>query len=97
MHYARQRVRQGLPFGFTLWILFVRDIGGHYINGIGEHGHRQLVQIAVVENAAAGRYLKGALLLLGGAVDEIFVMNDLQPDQPATDDDEPANEEEGNV
>ncbi len=53
------------------------------------------MQIAIVENSAARRDLKGALLLPGGAVHKILVMDYLQPHQAATDQNDPADKEEG--
>ncbi len=52
------------------------------------------MQIAIVEDTAPGGDLKRSLLLLGRAIDVIFVVHDLQPDQAATDDDDPTGEEE---
>ena len=39
------------------------NLGGHRVDGVDLHGHGELVHVAVVENAAARRNLKGALLL----------------------------------
>ena len=55
VHDGGQSVRGGL---------LVVDLGGHGVDGVHLHGHGQFVQIAVVEHAAPGSYLKGALLLL---------------------------------
>ena len=52
------------------------------------------MQIAIVEYAAARRDLKGALLLPGGTFHKILMMNYLQPDQPAADQNDPAGEEQ---
>ena len=49
------------------------------------HGHGQLVQVAVVEHAAARSNLKGALLLLFGALHKLLVADDLEPEEPAAD------------
>ena len=50
-----QRARRGF---------LVVDLRGNGVDGVDLHGHGQFVQVAVVENAAARRDLKGALLLL---------------------------------
>ena len=55
------------------------------------------MQIAIVEDTAPGRYFERALLLLGGTVYVIFVVNHLQPDQTDTDDGDPESKEERNV
>ena len=55
------------------------------------------MQIAIVEDAAPGRDLEGALLLLGGTVYEILVVNHLQPDETDTDDADPKSKEERDV
>ena len=55
------------------------------------------MQIAIVEYAAPGRDLKGALLLPGGTVYEILVMDHLQPDETATDQADPADKEKRNM
>jgi hypothetical protein len=49
------------------------------------------MQIAVVENAAPGRYLERSLLLASSALNEILVMNDLQPEKATADEQRPAN------
>ncbi len=46
--------------GFVL----VVDLIGDGIDGVDLHRHGQLTHVAVVEDATAWRYLKGALLLL---------------------------------
>ncbi len=55
--------------------LLVVDLGGHGVDGVDLHGHGQLAHVAVVKNAAAGSYLKGALLLLLGALN-VFAVAD---------------------
>jgi len=40
-----------------------------------------LVQVAVVEHAAAGRNLEGTLLLLVGALDVLLVLHDLEHEE----------------
>ena len=55
------------------------------------------MQIAIVEYAATRRDLKGALLLPGGTVHKILVMDHLQPDQAAADQTDPAGEEKRDV
>jgi hypothetical protein len=63
----------------------VFDLGGHGVDGVDLHGHGQLVQVAVVEHAAAGSYLKGALLLLLRALNKFLVAHDLEPEEAAGD------------
>ena len=41
----------------------------------------KFAQIAIVKNAAAGSYLKGALLLLLGALNIFAMANDLNPEE----------------
>ena len=53
------------------------------VDGVGQNGHGQLAQVAVVENAAARSHFKGALLLLGGALHKLLMAHDLQPEQAA--------------
>ena len=53
------------------------------VDGVDLHGHGQLAQVAVVENAAARSHLKGALLLLFGALHVFLVAHDLQPEETA--------------
>ena len=67
------------------------------VDRIGQRGHGQLMQIAIVEDSAARRDLEGALLLPGGTVHEVLVMDDLQPDQAAADQDDPGDKEERNM
>jgi hypothetical protein len=52
------------------------------------------VQVAVVENAAAGRYLKGALLLLFRALDIGLVLDDLEHEEARGDGAGPEQEKE---
>ena len=61
--------------------LLVVDLGGIGVDGVHLHGHGQLAQVAVVEHAAARSHLKGALLLLLGALDEFLVAHDLEPEE----------------
>ena len=61
----------------------VVDLRGNGVDGVDLHGHGQLAHVAVVENAAAGRNFKGALLLLVGALDVFLVAHDLQPEEAA--------------
>ena len=55
------------------------------------------MQIAVVEDTAPGRDFERALLLLGGTVNVIFVVNYLQPDKTDTDERDPESKEDRNV
>jgi hypothetical protein len=55
------------------------------------------MQVAIVEDTAPGRDFERALLLLGGTVYVIFVVNDLQPDQTDTDEGDPESKEDRNV
>jgi hypothetical protein len=63
--------------------LFVANLGGIGVNGIGLYGHGQFVQVAIVENAAARRDLKGALLLLLRPIRVFLMANNLQHKQAA--------------
>ena len=73
--------RSDLARGFGL----VGNLRGIGVNRIGLHGHGQLVQVAVVENAAARRHFKRALLLLLRALHEFLVAHDLQSEEPGRD------------
>src|SRR5579862_9842383 len=64
------------------------------VNRINLHRHRQLAQVAIVQNAAAGSYFKCALLLLFCALNISRVLNDLEPEQTAGDRKDPHAEEE---
>ena len=55
------------------------------------------MQVAVVEDSAARRNLEGTLLLPGGTVYVVFVMDDLQPDQAAADQHHPGDKEKRNI
>ena len=55
------------------------------------------MQVAIVEDTAPGRDFERALLLLGGTVYVIFVVNHLQPDQTDTDESDPESKEDRNV
>src|SRR5271165_203578 len=55
------------------------DFGGHGIDRVYKYRHRQLMQIAIVENAATRSHLKAPLLLLRGTLDEFLMAKDLQP------------------
>ena len=72
----------------------VVDLGGVGVDGVDLNGHCQLAQVAVVEHAAARRDLEGALLLLLGAVDELAVADDLQPEEAGGDGAGPKEKEE---
>ena len=74
--------------------LLVVDLGGVGVDGVDLHGHGQLVQVAVVEDAAARSHLKGALLLLVGALHVLLVVDDLQPEEAAGDGAGPEKKEE---
>ena len=71
----------------------VVDLGRNGVDGVDLHGHGQLVHVAVIENAAAGRDLKGALLLLFRALHVFVVANDLQPEETRGDGDGPEEKE----
>src|SRR6266568_4226756 len=60
---------------------FVVDLGGAGIDGVDMDGHRQLAEVAIIENTAAGSYLKGALLLLLRALYVFRVLHDLKPEE----------------
>jgi hypothetical protein len=61
--------------------LLVVDLGGNGVDGIDLHGHGQFAQVAVEKHAAPRSDLKGALLLLLGALLELVVAHHLQPEQ----------------
>ena len=61
--------------------LLVVDFGGHGKDGVHLHGHGQLAQVAVIEHAAARSHLKGALLLLVGALHKLLVAHHLEPEE----------------
>ena len=60
---------EGVRGGFL-----VGDFRGVGVDGVDLDGHGQLVEVAIVEDAAAGSYLEGALLLLVGALDVFLVV-----------------------
>ena len=64
------------------------------VDRVDQHGHGQLAHVAVVKNAAARSYIKGALLLLFGALYEVLVAHDLKPEEAAGDGAGPDEEEE---
>ena len=70
--------------------ILVLYLGGNAVDRVDQHGHGQLMQVAVVEDAAARRYLKGALLLARGQLYELTVGDHLQPEQAPQDDERPA-------
>ena len=68
---------------------------GNGVDGVDLHGHGQLVHVAVIEHAAAGRHLKGALLLLLRALNIFVVAHDLEPEETAGDGAGPEEKEAG--
>ena len=74
--------------------LLVVDLGGHRVDGVGLDGHGQLTEVAVIEDAAAGSHLKGARLLLLGAVNKLLVTDDLEPEEAAANDAGPDEKEQ---
>ncbi len=66
--------------------------GGHGVDGVDLHGHGEFAHIAVIEDAAAGSHLKGALLLLLRALDVFGVADDLEPEETACDGEGPEKE-----
>ena len=97
VHHFGQGVGDRQTLGVPIFVASFGDLRGHGVDRIGQHGHGQLVQITVVENSAARRDLKGALLLAGSAVHKILVMDYLQPYQAANNQADPADKEEGYV
>ena len=61
----------------------VGNLGRVGVNGVGQNRHSQLAQVAIVEDAAARSHFKGALLLFLGALHELLMAHDLQPEQAA--------------
>ena len=61
----------------------VGNLAGIGVDRVGQDGHGQLAQVAVVENATARSHFKGSLLLLGGAFYKVLMAHDLQPEQAA--------------
>ena len=70
-------------------VFAVGDVVGNRVDRVHQDGHRQFVQVAVVENAAPRSYFKGALLLAGRFLDEMLMIENLQPHQPQRDDRNP--------
>ena len=63
----------------------VVDLNRHGKDRVHLHRHGQLVQIAVVQNAAPRRDFKRALLLLLRALNEFLMANNLEPEKTACD------------
>ena len=61
--------------------LLIRNLGGHGKDGVHLHRHGQLAQVAVIEHAAPRSNVKGALLLLPGALQKFAVMHYLKPEE----------------
>ena len=76
VHQRGQRARSGRLVGY---------LGRIGVNGVGQNGHGQLAQVAVVENAAARGHFNGALLLFLGALHELLMAHNLQPEQAPRD------------
>src|ERR1700733_426942 len=74
-------------------LIFVVDLIGDCIDRVDLDRHGQLAHVAVVENAAARRHLKGALLLLLRALDVVVVANQLQPKETRRDGKSPKKKE----
>jgi len=83
VHYRRQRVRHRL---------LVLDLRRHRENRIHLHGHRQLVQIPVVEHPAPRSHLERPLLLLLRTPLKLVVAHHLQPEQPGDNQPRPEHE-----
>ena len=73
-------------------LVFVVDFVGDGIDGVDLHGHGELAQVAVVEDAAARRDFKGALLLLLRAFHVVGMADELQPEEPGGDGEGPERE-----
>jgi hypothetical protein len=52
--------------------------------------------VAIVENPAAGSYIKGALLLFFRALNKILVTHNLEPEEPSRDGAGPQQEKKAN-
>ncbi len=74
-------------------LVFVFDFVGNGVDGVDLHGHGELAHVAVVEDAAAWRDLKGALLLLLRAFNVFRVVDDLEPEEADGDGERPEEEE----
>ena len=73
---------------------FVGDLAGIGVDGVYKDGHRQLAHVAVIQDAAPRGYLKGALLLLCCALDEVLMAHDLKPEEAPGDSAGPNEEDE---
>jgi hypothetical protein len=67
----------------------IGDIARDCIDGVDRDSHGELVQVAVIEDAATGSDLKGALLLQGCARYPLTMPNHLKPDEAAADEHDP--------
>ena len=74
--------------------LLVVNLAGNGIEGVRLHRHGQLLQVAVVEHAAARRNFKGAQLLFFSALHKLLVPNNLEPEKAAADDQRPDEKKE---
>jgi len=72
--------------------VLVAHLGGDAVDGIDQHRHGQLMQVAVVEHSAARRDGEGALLLAAGQLDEVGMRGQLQPCQAQEEDHRPRDE-----
>ena len=77
--------------------LVIAQLAGDRVHAVHQHGHGQLMQVAVVEHAAPRSHLKGAQLLLLRALLIILVAHHLQPHQTHGDDRNPRAEEQRNI
>ena len=69
--------------------LLVVNLAGNGEDRVHLHGHGQLVQVAVIEHAAARIHFEGPLLLLFGALDVLLVAHHLQPEEAKGDQNRP--------
>src|SRR5579864_516915 len=72
---------------------WIRNLAGDGEDGVYGNRHRQLVAIAVVDDAPLGSDIERALLLSLGALDVIAVLKDLQADKAPADHQQPNNED----
>ena len=70
-------------------LVFVFDFVGDGVDGVDLHGHGEFAHVAVVEDAAARRDLKGALLLALCALNVVGVVNELKPEEADGDGERP--------
>src|SRR5437016_4966036 len=71
----------------------IGNLAGHGEDGIHRDRHSQRVAIAVVDDSALGSDIDGALLLALSPLDVITVLEYLQAEKAAADDQQPQNKD----